>query len=202
MGPWARGATRPASWPAVAARPAMRVAAPPRWPRSCWRPTASDPKTVGVRGHASGRRRHRAATEERIITIIFQNRCWVSGPGVEFTGKGGEEPLSGEEGRAPPLESPAVRRPSAGPTWRDCGGIEAQVSPGRGGPNDGWLTSTANSGSGPASLVRRLASISLRPALRIPERNNDLRRGPDLLSNEKSWCTPNVRKEGHTCRAR
>ena len=51
---------------------------------------------------------------------------------------------------------------------------------GKGGPNDGWLTSTANSGSGPASLVRRLASISLRPALRIRERNNDLRRGPDL----------------------
>ena len=39
---------------------------------------------------------------------------------------------------------------------------------GKGGPNDGWLTSTANSGSGPASLVRRLASVSLRPALRIP----------------------------------
>src|SRR5208283_3014532 len=66
---------------------------------------------------------------------------------------------------------------------------EDQVSPGRGGPNDGWLTSTANSGSGPASLVRRLASISLRPALRIPERNNDLRRGPDLRSNEKSTDT-------------
>ena len=53
---------------------------------------------------------------------------------------------------------------------------------GKGGPNDGWLTSTANSGSGPASLVRRLASISLRPALRISERNNDLQRGPDLLA--------------------
>src|SRR5208282_4595744 len=53
---------------------------------------------------------------------------------------------------------------------------------GKGGPNDGWLTSTAN-------LVRRLASISLRPALRIPERNNDLRRGPDLRSNEKSTDT-------------
>ena len=117
-------------------------------------------KTVGVRGHASGRRQHRAATEEPIITIIcrrspvgapgrgvgrpilqcataatypdraptgeptiiFQNRCWVSGPGVEFTGKGGEEPLSGEEGRAPPLECPAVRRPSAEPTWRDAVG--------------------------------------------------------------------------------
>lgn len=29
--------------------------------------------------------------------MIFQDRCWVSGPGIEFTGKGGEEPLSGEE---------------------------------------------------------------------------------------------------------
>jgi len=123
VGPWARGATRPASWPARrGSAPPCGWPAPPRWPRSCWRPTASDPKTVGVRGHASGRRRHRAATEERIITIIFQNRCWVSGPGVEFTGKGGEEPLSGEEGRAPPLECPAVRRPSAGPTWRDAVG--------------------------------------------------------------------------------
>ena len=83
---------------------------------------ASGPKTVGVRGHASGRRQHRAATEEPGITIIFQNRCWVSGPGVELTGKGGEEPLSGEEGRAPPLECPAVRRPRAGPTWRDAVG--------------------------------------------------------------------------------
>ena len=83
---------------------------------------ASGPKTAGVRGHASGRRQHRTATEEPVITMIFQNRCWVFGPGVEFTGKGGEEPLSGEEGRAPPLECPAVRRPSAGPTWRDAVG--------------------------------------------------------------------------------
>src|SRR5271157_6150191 len=29
--------------------------------------------------------------------MIFQNRCWVFGPGVEFTGKGGEVPQSGEE---------------------------------------------------------------------------------------------------------
>jgi hypothetical protein len=90
---------------------------------------ASGPKTVGVRGPASSRRPDRTATAEPVITIIFQNRCWVFGPGIEFTGKGGEEPLSGEEGRAPPLERPAVRRPSAGPTWRDCGGIEDQVSP-------------------------------------------------------------------------
>jgi hypothetical protein len=54
------------------------------------------------------------------------------------------------------------------------------------GPNDGWHTSTANSGSDPASLAHRLAPISLRPALRIGERNSDLRRGPDLLSNETS----------------
>src|SRR5271157_6580073 len=74
------------------------------------------------RGHASGRRQHRTVTEEPVITIIFQNRCWVSAPGVEFTGKGGEEPLSGEEGRAPPLECPAVRRLSAGSTWRDAVG--------------------------------------------------------------------------------
>ena len=35
-------------------------------------------------------------------------------------------------------------------------------------------------GIAPASLVRRLASVSLRPTLRIRERNNDLRYGPDL----------------------
>jgi len=35
--------------------------------------------------------------EEPVTTMIFQNRCWVFGPGIEFTGKGGEEPLSGEE---------------------------------------------------------------------------------------------------------
>ena len=143
---------------------------------------ASGPKTAGVRGHASGRRQHRTATEEPVITIIFQNRCWVSGPGVEFTGKGGEEPLSGEEGRAPPLECPAVRRPSAGPTWRDAVGSKIKFL-GEGGPNDGWHTSTANSGSGPASLVRRLASISLRPASRISERlsgiQTDTMRAPE-----------------------
>ena len=103
--------------------PAMRVAcAAPMAPLVLAGRQASGPKTVGVRGHASGRRQHRAATGEPIITIIFQNRCWVSGPGVEFTGKGGEEPLSGEEGRAPPLGSPAVRRPSAERTWRDAVG--------------------------------------------------------------------------------
>ena len=47
-----------------------------------------------------------------------------------------------------------------------------------GGSNDGWHTSTANPGSSPASLVRRLASVSLRQALRIRERNNDLRPRP------------------------
>jgi len=93
---------------------------------------ASGPKTAGVRGPASSRRPDRTATDEPVITMIFQNRCWVFGPGVEFTGKGGEEPLSGEEGRTPPLECPAARRPSAGPTWHDCGGIEDQVSPERG----------------------------------------------------------------------
>jgi hypothetical protein len=62
---------------------------------------------------------------------------------VEFTGKGGEEPLSGEVGRVPPLECPAVRRPSAGPTWRDA--------------------------------------------------EDDLRRGPDLLSNEKSMTEDEAR---------
>ena len=55
--------------------------------------------------------------------MIFQNRCWVFGPGVEFTGKGGEEPLSGEEragrlllsaqrfaARVPGLRGPRLRR--------------------------------------------------------------------------------------------
>src|SRR5208283_3357817 len=56
-------------------------------------------KTAGVRGPASSRRQHQTATEELVTTMIFQNRCWVFGPGIEFTGKGGEEPLSlsGEE---------------------------------------------------------------------------------------------------------
>ena len=130
--PWARGATRPASWPAVAARPAMRGGLRrPGGPARADGRQASGPKTAGVRGHASSRRQHRAATEEPVITMIFQNRCWVFRPDVEFTGKGGEEPRSGEEGRTPPLQCPAARRPSAGPTWRDCGGIEVQVSPER-----------------------------------------------------------------------
>ncbi len=181
----------PCGWPA-----------PPRRPRSCWRPTASDPKTVGVRGHASGRRRHRAATEERIITIIFQNRCWVSGPGVEFTGKGGEEPLSGEEGRAPPLECPAVRRPSAGPTWRDAVGSKIKfLGEGGGRTMDGSRARRIR------DRARRAWSAGWRQ-YRFARHHGFLsgtttsRRGPDLLSNEKSWCTPNVRKEGHSCRAR
>ena len=116
----------------------LRLGPPCGWPRRLGGPAraggrqASGPKTAGVRGPASSRRQDRTATEEPVITMIFQNRCWVFRPGVEFTGKGGEEPLSGEEGRTPPLECPAARRPSAGPTWRDCGGIEDQVSPERG----------------------------------------------------------------------
>ena len=107
----------------VAARPAMRVAcAAPVAPLVLAADRRAAQKTDGVRGQASGRRQHRTETEEPGITIIFQNRCWVSRPSVEFTGKGGEEPLSGEEGRTPPLEYPAVRRPSAGPRWRDAVG--------------------------------------------------------------------------------
>ncbi len=114
--------------------------------------------------------------------MIFQNRCWVSGPGVEFTGKGGEEPQSSEE-RAGRLLLSAPRFAARVPGQRGVIAVGSKIKFLReGGPNDGWLTSTANSGSGPASLVRRLASIPLRPALRISERNNDLRRGPDLLS--------------------
>ena len=214
VGPWARGATRPASWPARcgSARHAGGLRRPGGPARAGGR-QASGPKTVGVRGHASGRRQHRTETEEPGITIIFQNRCWVCGPGVEFTGKGGEEPLSGEEGRAPPLEYPAVRRPSAGPTWREAVGSKIKFL-GEGGAERWMAHDHGEFGIGPGEaparkwsgfpayrlrvrrsltymrffrLVRRPASISLHPALRISERNNDLRRGPDLLSNEKSW---------------
>ncbi len=150
---------------------------------------ASGPKTAGVRGQASGRRQHRTATEEPGITMIFQNRCWVSGPGVEFTGKGGEEPQSSEE-RAGRLLLSAPQLAARVPGLRGVMRWDRRSSfSEKGGPKDGWLTSTANSGSGPASLVRRLASVSLRQALRISEQNNDLRRGPDLRSNEKSTDT-------------
>jgi len=56
----------------------LRLGPPCGWPRRPGGPAraggrqASDPKTVGVRGHASGRRQHRAATEKPIITIYFQ----------------------------------------------------------------------------------------------------------------------------------
>ena len=181
VGPWARGATRPASCRPLRLGPPCGWPAPPRWPRSCWRPTSERPKD---RRRARPRQQSspdRTATEEPVITMIFQNRCWVFGPGVEFTGKGGEEPLSGEEGRRLLLSAPqlAARVPGLRGVMR---WDRRSSFSGKGGPNDGWLTSTANSGSGPASLVRRLASISLRPALRVSERNNDLRRGPDLLS--------------------
>jgi len=76
--------------------------APLRWPRSFRRPTGEWLKdSRHTRGHVSGRRQDRTGTEKPVRTI-FQNRCWVCGPGVEFTGKGGEEPLSGEKGQAPP----------------------------------------------------------------------------------------------------
>ena len=120
------------------------VAARPRHAGGLRRP--GGPARAGSRRRATQRQSACAVTpavvagieqqpRSRIITILFQNRCWVSGPGVEFTGKGGEEPLSGEEGRAPPLECPAVRRPSAGPTWRDAVGSKIKFL-GEGGPND------------------------------------------------------------------
>src|SRR5271165_422173 len=153
--------------------------APPRWPRSCWRPTGERPKDS--RRARPRQRSSPASSSNRGAgnNHYFKYRCWVFAPGVEFTGKRGEEPLSGEEGRPPPLECPAARRPSAGPTWRDVVGSKIKFLR-EGGPNDGWLTSTANSGSGPASLVCRLASISLRPALRIPDGTTTS--GADLLS--------------------
>ena len=44
-----------------------------------------------------GNRRRRRPPKIRDGQNFFQDRCGVFGPGVEFTGKGGEEPLSGEE---------------------------------------------------------------------------------------------------------
>ena len=75
------------------------------------------------------------STPAKSVTVgIFQNRCWVSGPGVEFTGKGGEEPLSGEE-RAGRLLG-----------GRENGSAELPA------PNGGFPASTAPSG-GPFALV-------------------------------------------------
>ena len=93
--------------PAVAA-PAHRAGGlrRPGGPARAGGRQASGPKTAGVRGPANSRRQHRTVTEQPEKTMIFQNRCWVFGPGVEFTGKGGDERLSGEEGRAPLLELP------------------------------------------------------------------------------------------------
>ena len=140
---------------------------------------ASGPKTAGVRGHASGRRQHRAATEEPGITIIsnidvgFSRQVWSSQVREAKSRcqvkKAGRLLLS-----APQL---AARVPGLrGVMWWD----QRSSFSGKGGPNDGWLTSTANSGSGPASLVRPLASISLRRALRIPDGTTTS--GADLLS--------------------
>ena len=149
---------------------------------------ASGPKTVGVRGHASGRRQHRAATEEPGISIIF--KIDVGFPGQVWSSQVREAKSRCQVKRAGRLLLSAPRFAARVPGLRGVMRWDRRSSfSGKGGPNDGWLTSTANSGSGPASLVRRLASISLRPALRISERNNDLRRGPDLLSNEKSTGT-------------
>ena len=44
VGPWARGATRPASYRPLRLTPLCWWPAPPRWPRSCWRPTGERPK--------------------------------------------------------------------------------------------------------------------------------------------------------------
>ena len=84
VGPWARGATRPASsGRSGSARHAgglRRLGGPARADGR----QASGPKTAGVRGHASGRRQHRTATEEPGITIIsnidvgFSRQVWSS----------------------------------------------------------------------------------------------------------------------------
>ena len=113
--------------------------------------------------------------------MIFRNRCWVSGPGVEFTGKGGEELLSGEEGRAPPLECPAACRRVPGQRGVIAVGSNLKFLR-KGGPNDGWLTSTANSGSGPARLVRSWRQYHFARHYGFLSGRDDLRRGPDLFS--------------------
>ncbi len=136
------------------------------------------------------------------LVVIFQNRCWVSGPGVEFAGKGGEEPLSGEEGRGLLL--------SASRFADRVLGLRGVMR---------WDRRSSFSGKGggrtmDGSRARRIRDRARRAwyagwrQYRFARHHGFLsgtttsRRGPDLLSNEKSWCTPNVRKEGRSCRVR
>ena len=161
----------PCGWPA-----------PPRWPRSCWRPTGERPKDSR---RARPRQRsspasnsNRGAGNNHVffkIDVGFSGQVWSS--------QVREAKSRCQVKRAGRLLLSAPQLAARVPGLRGVIAVGSKIKFLReGGPNDGWLTSTANSGSGPASLVRRLASISLRPALRIRERNNDLRRGPDLLS--------------------
>ena len=186
MGPWARGATRPASCRPFRLSPLCWWPAPPRWPRSCWRPAGERPKdsrSARPRQRSSpASNRNRGTCNNHIffkIDVGFSGQVWS----LQVR----EAKSRCQVKRAGRLLLSAPRSAARVPGLRGVMRWDRRSSfSGKGGPNDGWLTSTANSGSGPASLVRQLASISLRPALRIPERNNDLRRDPDLLS---SLCT-------------
>ena len=182
--------------PAVAARPAVRVACAasvaPLVLAADRRAAQRQPAYAGPRQRSSpGSNSNRGAGNNHIFFKID-----VGFPGQVWSSQVREAKSRCQVKRAGRLLLSAPQFAARVPGLRGVMRWDRRSSfSGKGGPNDGWLTSTANSGSGPASLVRRLASISLRPALRIPERNNDLRRGPDLLSNEKSTDTDLRRNE-------
>ena len=147
----------PCGWPA-----------PPRWPRSCWRPTSERPKDS--RRTRPRQRSSPASSSNRGAGNIHDFKIDVGFPGQVWSSQVREAKSRCQVKKAGRLLLSAPQLAARVPGLRGVMRWDRRSSfSGKGGPNDGWLTSTANSGSGPASLVRPLASISLRPALRIPD---------------------------------
>ena len=164
----------PCGWPA-----------PTRWPRSCWRPTGERPKDS--RRARPRQRSSPASNSNRGAGNNHYFKIDVGFPGQVWSLQVREAKSRFQVKRAGRVLLSAPRSAARVPGLRGVMRWDRRSSfSGKGGSNDGWLTSTANSGSGPASLVRRLASVSLRQALRIRERNNDLRSGPELRSRSPS----------------
>ena len=122
-GPWARGATRPASCRPLQFGPPCCRLAPPRWHPPAGGRQASGSKTAGIRG-ATPAVVARIEQEPRSLYNHIFFRIDVGFPGQVWSSQVREAKSRCQVKRAGRLllECPAARRPSAGSTWHEAVG--------------------------------------------------------------------------------